>query len=258
MSTAHRIALLSCAALLSPSAATATAAATATPTATAATVASAPAHLMPPPGLYRIDMDTSIKTTLAGISGLARLQTDGASGTERSSGKVQGGVWKQGAVAKGGGPVTECVKPVTAAKPMASSAGAGCVAKGGTLKAGAWVIHQQCGPDEYEITMRKINNSTWEYKTVVMQKAVGSAATANSSQSGMLAMLSIGRDHAPNDKERKEYEAQMAGYKSAMKEEAAKGGGGQGGSSQGQAMTRNTVAVQKWTRIAEKCDGGTK
>lgn len=240
MPAAHRLSLLYCAALLSPLG--------------AATAATPPADFMPPPGLYRIEMDTNIATTLAGITGVHRIQTDGSTGAESSSGKVSGGAWTQGITMPGNGPVTSCVKSVKGATSTAGLSGAGCISKGGALEAGAWVIRQQCGTQKVEVSIRKINSAVWEYKTVAIQPNVGSAASAKSTAEAVLAQMIWARDHAPKEEDRKKYAALVAEYE-AMEDDAPEPGGSPAGSQPAGALHRNTVSVQKWTRIADQCVG---
>lgn len=221
------------------------------------------ADYMPPPGLYRIDLDSTIKVTTPVNAILHRMQRDGASGTEKASGRKADGSWVEGGSYQGAGPVTQCVKPAAPSPVGLLDSRAACVQRGGALENGAWVIRQRCAQDDYEITIRKTGNSTWEYKTDVLQK--GSApATPQSTEDRIIAMVRASRAHARTDAERAEIDANLAEYERRTREEQAKTGpfarapASAAQQSASGAKTRRVVGVQKWTRIADTCGAAKK
>ncbi|MES2320146.1 MAG: hypothetical protein V4631_21935 [Pseudomonadota bacterium] len=171
----------------------------------------------------------------------------------RVSGAVDG-VPQQSGSFKGEGPKTQCVRPVTGTAPVAGIAtGSACVAKGGVVENGAFVIRQTCAQDMFETTIRKIDKLTWEYKTDVLQSG-NSSATQQSTESAVIAMLRNARAHARTEQDRKDLDKTIAEYVSRSPDQKVAPVPAMQSQAQGGTLVRRTVMLQKWVRIADKCD----
>jgi hypothetical protein len=238
-------------------------------TAGAATVA----DIVPPPGLYRVEVDGTIMAPDHGKA--AMRQTTGASGDTVArqfgrNGEVVGTISE-----KGRGPLTQCIKPVGQAQALASLAamrGAGaCVAAGpGVIENGSLVTRQKCPFGEFTYTLTKVDKVTWEYRTEAMVRPVASGGAMMANMKFMRTMLENAKKNAASAKEREEAAAALAeldNNKDEMAKQAAEmdamqpeidkmraeagavAGGGQGMAS---------VGVTRLTRIADTCTAPTR
>ncbi|MQA38145.1 hypothetical protein [Rugamonas aquatica] len=116
---------------------------------------------MPPPGLYQIDTDGTIRMRDTGTS--ARQQTDGASGDVTATVAGPGGKARQDF--KGDGPVRFCVPAHPAGTPvLPPNLGAAACKTLSTTGGADGIVHiAQCAGGRYKLTVRRLSENTWEF-----------------------------------------------------------------------------------------------
>lgn len=118
-------------------------------------------QVMPPPGLYQIDTDGTIRMPDTGTS--ARQQTDGASGDVTATVAAPGGKARQDF--KGDGPVRFCVPAHPAGTPvLPPNLGAAACKTLSTTGGADGIVHiAQCAGGRYKLTVRRLSENTWEF-----------------------------------------------------------------------------------------------
>lgn len=149
---------------------------------------------MPPPGLYRIDIDGTVALNVPGTAGAQiRERSDGRTGDEvhrsYANGHTSGDI-----VYKGNGPHTQCIGPRVASAPPELP---GCVSQPGTRTKDGWVIKSKCASVASTLVIRKIDAATWEYvtSTTLFQPNAGD-------MSGLRFLMEQQARNAPTAKER--------------------------------------------------------
>jgi len=174
--------------------------------------ACAAARDLPPPGLYRVDTATRVGEKVGPHVATIDFHTDGASGNQ-SSRAVVAGRDDGGRMAKGDGPVTQCIRsgpPVVlppsgkgVCKPLSTSQG-----EGGYVQVAA------CPVGKLTLTMRRLDDKTWETVTEI-DMASGSRPNLD----GTKALLEMAARHGTSAREREEAAralAQMPRMQAAM------------------------------------------
>ena len=225
---------------------------------------------MPPPGLYRIDIDGTMTSTLPGNAGF-QIRSDGRTGDEvarpHANGQTGGDI-----VSKGNGPHTQCVGPRAAS---ALPELPGCQSQPGTRTKDGWVMKSRCASVESTLVIRKIDAVTWEYVTsttlfqpnagdmsgvrFILEQQARNATTAEEREKAAKALTEL------PDMQRKMAQGQaqsmddLARMERAAKtpEEAAMIRAGRERMS-GNAPMQEQVAKMRWTRIANVCDATPK
>jgi hypothetical protein len=233
--------------------------------------AATPADFMPPPGLYRVEVDGTIMNR--DHASPAMRQTTDASGDTVARSFGRNGQVVNSASEKGSGARTQCIKPVSNADAMASlaaMAGAGaCVAVGtGVIENGSLVTRQKCPFGEFTHTVRKVDQVTWEFRVdaMVHPQASGGAMMAN--MAFMKTMLENARKNAATAKEREEAAAALAEldkHKAEMAQQAAQMDAMQPEIDQMRAGAMTpagpglaSAGVTRLTRIADSCAAARK
>jgi hypothetical protein len=213
----------------------------------------------PPPGLYRVDTQSNLQQ----LRGTASAQTqqytqEGASGNVQLKGASAGHAPVTTNLA-GQGEATVCMKPLpaTGTMPVATNC------KGGTPVAGPGSMRYTsvCGGMKLDITIRKVDAKTWEYRTVMVDN--GAPMTGQQDFAGMRRVLDEQAKNAVTPKERADAAAalaQMGTYEAEMKKNATELSAAQaamakeqgGGAGAGHPITERT-SIQRFTRIAETC-----
>jgi len=118
-------------------------------------------QVMPPPGLYQIDSDGTLRMPDAGTS--ARQQTDGASGDVSTTTTSPGG--KSQRNFKGNGPIRLCLPAQAKGTPVLPPAvgAAACKTLSTTGSADGIVHIAQCASGRYQLTVRRLSETTWEF-----------------------------------------------------------------------------------------------
>ncbi len=223
---------------------------------------------MPPPGLYRIDSDTSMNLA---PNAVARQRQDGASGDTAARNRVNG---KTGGeqLYKGSGPVTHCVKTQVgqgAALPP-DFAVAACGKQTTAVVANAIVHTAQCPSGSTKLTIRRLDQASWEYVTEASVRG-GGPADLNT----LRPMLEQMAKHGANAEERAKAARQLAALPQLQEQTNAKRAEtiAQLSKSQANAKTAEEAAALKaalqqlqrggspvggnsrvrWTRIGDSC-----
>lgn len=192
-----------------------------------AALAATPADILPPPGLYRVEVDGVIKgrdhvTT-------AMRQTTGADGATVARTFLPNGQVGASATDPGSGPQTRCIKPLRqdqALASLAAAAGAGaCVAAGaGVVENGSLVTRQTCPFGEFTHTVTKVGTDTWEYRVDAMVRPVTTGGGMMANLALAKSMLENAKAHAPSAAERAKAAAaliELEKNKDAMAQQAA-------------------------------------
>lgn len=175
----------------------------------AASCAGAFAAGTPPPGLYRIDMDSTMST--AGNPTETRMVTQGANGDTAAQ-------WRKGAETvarqyKGDKPVTVCIKP-NAGTPLPPEATMGCTAQSTSKTADGLVATSSCPMGKITIAARQLDKERWEYLTDVAM--VQGPVTGG--PDGMARVLEHQVKHGASAAERAQAQQQLKEWKEARKE----------------------------------------
>lgn len=122
--------------------------------------AGAAPHDLPPPGLYRLDSDTRVQEKIGPHDATVDFHTDGRSGDQTRRATVAG--QSDGArVAKGSGPVTQCVRsgPPALLPPNAKGV---CKTLSSTHGPKGFVQVASCPVGKMTLTLRRLDDKTWE------------------------------------------------------------------------------------------------
>ena len=223
----------------------------------------------PPPGLYRIDQDGTMRLPDADAS--FRQKEDGATG-DVSTRSTQGGQ-SYDRQFKGNGPNTYCVKS-SAGKPVAippGMMGAACKNISESATDDTIVLESQCAIGKIKLTIRKLGKDTWEYLHEGDTKVYTGAPDMNA----MRPMLEIAAKNAATPEERAQakkmlaelpqqqaaMQAQLAETKAAMLKEQAQATSPEEKAAIAQALQAmeqggprmQTNSRTVWTRIANGC-----
>jgi hypothetical protein len=177
-----------------------------------AALAATPADVLPPPGLYRVEVDGVIKGPDQVTT--AMRQTTDANGSTVARNFLPNGQVAATATEQGNGPMTQCIKPLSQEKALASLAavaGAGaCVASGGgVVENGSLVTRQKCPFGEFKHTVTKVDNITWEYRVDAMVRPVSTGGGMMANFALMKSMLENAKVNAPTAKEREKAAAAL-------------------------------------------------
>lgn len=223
---------------------------------------------MPPPGLYRIDMDSSM--AFAGKPGQVEVATDGDSGD--TTARHSAGSASSTRLFKGTAPVTQCVKSANAATlPMPPGGPLSCTGQSTTKTADGLVHTSTCPGQKIAMTIRQLDKERWEYLVDVTMLTTGAAP----SMAGMTYMLKQQVQHGATAQERaqaqqqlgemaglqKETDAQYAQAVADMKQELSQSTDPAEKAALQAALTRlapgnptmTAHSRQVWTRIADSC-----
>lgn len=164
---------------------------------------------VPPPGLYRIDMDSTM--SFAGNPGETRMVTKGDNGDTDAQ-------WRSGERSasrqfKGEAPVTHCVKP-SSGTPLPPDAMMGCTAQKTTKTAGGSVHTSTCPMGKISIAIRQLDKDRWEYLTDVAMVN----APVSGGPDGMANILAHQAKHGATAKDRAEAQKQLAEWSASRKE----------------------------------------
>ena len=223
----------------------------------------------PPPGLYRLDQDGTMR--MPDVDASFRQKEDGATG-DVSTRSTQGGQ-SYDRQFKGKGPNTFCVKP-SAGKPVAippEIAAAACKNISESATDDTIVLESQCSIGKIKLTIRKLGKDTWEYLHEGDVKVHSGAPDMNA----MRPMLEIAAKNATTPEERAQakkmlkelpqqqaaMQAQLDETRAAMLKEQAqatspeeKAAIAQALQAMGQGGPRmQTNSRTLWTRIANGC-----
>jgi len=213
----------------------------------------------PPPGLYRIDIQSNLTQHQGAAPAITQQYTQqGASGSVQ----IKSGQAGQAPVTTslpGQRPATMCMKPLPATGAM--PAGTNCKAGVPVAGPGSMRYTSVCGGMKLDITIRKVDAKTWEYKLITVDN--GAPMTGQQDFAGMRRMLAEQAKTAATPKERAEAAAslaQMGAYETEMKKNAAELAAAQAtmakeqgsGAGVGNHGSERTV-IQRLTRIADKC-----
>lgn len=223
----------------------------------------------PPPGLYRLDLDGTLRMPDADAS--LRQKEDGATG-DVSTRTTQGGQ-SYDRQFKGKGPNTFCVKP-SAGKPVAippEMAAAACKNLSESATGDTIVLESQCSIGKIKLTIRKLGKDTWEYLHEGDVKVHNGAPDMNA----MRPMLEIAAKNAATPEERAqakkmladlprqqaEMQAHLTEAKAALIEEQANANSPEEAAAIAQALQAmeqggprmQTHSRTLWTRIGNSC-----
>lgn len=223
----------------------------------------------PPPGLYRLDQDGTLRMPDADAS--LRQKEDGATG-DVSTRTTQGGQ-SYDRQFKGKGPNTFCVKP-SAGKPVAippEMAAAACKNLSESATGDTIVLESQCSIGKIKLTIRKLGKDTWEYLHEGDVKVHNGAPDMNA----MRPMLEIAAKNAATPEERAqakkmladlprqqaEMQAHLTEAKAALIEEQANANSPEEAAAIAQALQAmeqggprmQTHSRTLWTRIGNSC-----
>ena len=230
----------------------------------------------PPPGLYRIDIDSTVSP--AGTSPKVRIEENGTTGHAVGTwSDAQGNRTTRSF--EGKGPNTWCMPPrgndpaALAAVPGAQA----CRNQGIRRTEDGLEFSSVCPVGTFATTIRKIDATTWEYLTRTTSSP--SAGGSNASLDGVRAILTYQASHAPTAAERdkatkdlanlsalqpkmdaaraKAQSEMEAALKNAPPEKAAAIRQQMAAMQSGQPATE-AVSKQRWTRIADSCAAGGK
>jgi len=137
----------------------------------AATAATAQGGELPPPGLYRIDLDATM--AFAGNPTQVQMTTDGASGD--TAARWTAGAHSANRQFKGDAPVTHCVKAVQGGPPPLPPQAMTCTGQTTTKTKNGIVLTATCPHGKTSITIRQLDKDRWEYLTEVAMVATGAA-----------------------------------------------------------------------------------
>lgn len=221
---------------------------------------------LPPPGLYRVDSDARIQHKAAPHA-TTTIHTDGGSGDQVSR-SVVAGIDGGRQVARGGAPVTQCVRAGTPALPPALGKAA-CKTESTTRTKDGVVHLASCPTGKLSLKVRRLDDRTWEYITemdmstgstpnldgtrTMLEMAARGAAKAQDRAEAARALAELPRMQAGMDRER-------AGAEAALQQALADARTPQEAALVRQAMARihGRVPIQTrdrttLTRIADHC-----
>ncbi|WP_332878232.1 hypothetical protein [Massilia sp. S19_KUP03_FR1] len=213
----------------------------------AATPAATPAAVnasLPPPGLYRVDMDANNAyqdgTRVA-------LQQSAAGGVTMRAGKPGSAPTTRTFPAQG--PQQICIGDRSAGgfNPMALNAKANCKSSSVVTGAAGTTFTAKCDAVDFTSVVRKLNATTWEVKTQVDMHQGGKGMLDFDAQRKMFE-TALKNATTPEDRaDAQDTLDHWEEYKTEMRQSAAEAGaaGAPG------AVTRSTSAVTKMTRLGD-------
>ena len=117
-------------------------------------------HDLPPPGLYRLDTDARVQQRIGQHDATIDYRTDGRSG-DQATHAIVAGQSDGGRVAKGSGPVTQCIRrgPPVLLPPNARGV---CKTLSSTHGPKGFVQVAACPAGKMTLTMRRLDDKIWE------------------------------------------------------------------------------------------------
>lgn len=229
--------------------------------------------ILPPPGLYQVDSDTTI--TRAEQQFELKLHRDGATGAEHEQTSIQGKVSSKNT--PGTGRVTECLTTYGPSNVSGLAAPAQCSKQSQKIVGDKTLVHTaQCPDSQFTMEVTKIDDKHWQYITRTETAKMGATAGAG----GMEAMLKLRAQYGntPRDRaeaakalaalpsQKSEFDHKRASDLQDLQESLAKEKDPQaraflqrsiasmgGASAPGGSVKDVNVAKERWTRIADSC-----
>jgi len=214
----------------------------------------------PPPGMYQVDADATVKRNRGALPAvIAHLQQDGASGASRVSGGKLGRETRSVDHA-GSEPTRVCMAPL--AKGGAMPKASGCKSSAPIRTADSLSYVMLCRGMKTNTTIRKLDDRTWEYKVATVMS--GSPMGGQPNYAATRTVLAAQAKNAPTAAERAraaELLSQMGIYEAEMKSKAAELAQGRAetdyAAGAGAAGGEHTSTV-RLTRIADSCAAPSK
>jgi len=116
-------------------------------------------HDFPPPGLYRLDTDTRVQEKIGPHEAIIDYNTDGQSGDQITR-AIVAGQSDGGRVAKGSGPVTQCIRRGPPVLPP--NAKGVCKTLSSSHGPKGFVQVASCPAGKMTLTLRRLDDKTWE------------------------------------------------------------------------------------------------
>lgn len=225
--------------------------------------AAKPADIFPPPGLYRVNADSTTAATVGGKSTSARTTHDSAKGTTTLQGKRADGSTLSPQV-MAGAPNTTCIAPLQADRRMAPVAG--CSGSPGVVGQDSMTFNLSCGSLKMTTVVRKLNDTTWEYRTRTTDNGSLRGVPGQQDVGGMRAMLeAMAKTGSPEEKaEAAKLLSELGPYEADLKKNAAQHAADRGDAQRvldqarregdlSATAARTTDTVQRLTRIGDSC-----
>lgn len=114
---------------------------------------------LPPPGLYRLDTDARVQQRIGQHDAAIDYRTDGRSG-DQATHAIVAGQSDGGRVAKGSGPVTQCIRRGPPVLPP--NARGVCKTLSSTHGPKGFVQVAACPAGKMTLTLRRLDDKTWE------------------------------------------------------------------------------------------------
>jgi hypothetical protein len=178
---------------------------------------------VPPPGLYRVDLDSKMEEKVGQHAYAIHSRTDGGSGDE-STRSVAAGQDSGTRVAKGSAPLTQCIKAGPPALPSHLAKGV-CKTLSTSRTAEGLVQVASCPSGKLTLRIRRLDDKTWEYLTdtdmssgttpkldgtrTMLEMAAHGASTAAERAEAKKALAGLPRAQAQMDQERVKAEAAL-------------------------------------------------
>jgi hypothetical protein len=213
-------------------------------------VANAADDYAPPPGLYRVDTDSTMSKP-GGTLLTVQTNENGATGGVTRSGS--GGVAATTRQYRGEGPVTVCVKAPLKEMPAELVPAGACSSSAPVVRGGVATFKSSCAFGDITTTMRKVDAKTWESVTHTVQKSLtggagGIAANISMMRAGLERQAKEG---TPEQREEaRQALAQFEQYKAAVKT----AGAAEAGAATRSATISDSVMTSRMTRIADTCE----
>jgi hypothetical protein len=161
-----------------------------------------------PPGLYRVDIVSTVQhNTLAGTME-TQTKVDGATGTDETTYVGLDGARARRSYA-GDGRQTTCV-PKLGAQPLPAFAKGACVSQPAVPGNGGTVMVARCPSGEYTTTIRRIDDKTWEVEYITKMTGVVGAGEFKGGIASLKAMLGYAAKNASTAREREEASQSLA------------------------------------------------
>jgi hypothetical protein len=199
--------------------------------------------IMPPPGLYKVEIDGKEKdAAMDGLAYTRQLHIDPDSGamTQRFQDRAGKSASQQYA---GQGPATVCF---TAHKLTASPFAANCKVESSAVANGEWHAASQCGDDHIAVAVRKTGPTTWEYRTTIL-----SADTVSGPAGAASGMAAMPRGALQNLAQKGPTAGIRAEAARALAEQSARPAGAAPAAVGG--ARQEITSTQTLTRIADAC-----
>ena len=220
----------------------------------AALVAAAPACVwagqpFPPPGLYRVDMVGTQSSSAGGMTAEQTTTVQGATGNTTATQRVTGQPSVAARSHAGQAPLQVCIQPGAAAQAAPAAAMAGlsataCKPMGPTVIDGDTArFSVQCATLEQDLQSRRIDATTWEWRTTTRMKNpdINSVPPATAAaMAPVIAQMEAQLRSTPPG-------AEADGLRQSLN---AIQGRNAAGASSGTVIS----AVQRYTRVADRCN----